>query len=424
MKGRIGLGLSVVMVLLSLVPSGAGAVEVAALTTACDALPDTPVPDDAVIDDSGPTRFLGDVDGDGLKDVVTGYWRGSADPDEAEHYLHVELASGWGTSFRIDAVAPFSGSPRSYPSRIVVIAGQRLIVTGVQAILVGAGYALFAFHDCALAPVPLATGGYPDIWSGGGLMHSEWFTCRQDGVVMLDLFRGLDDNGQVMEGILVGGEATLYRLDPDGFRSGGEVVLNLPRAERDLRQEFPDCSSFVGSFADDNGSVFEPAIEWLALEGITTGCNPPRNDRFCPRDDVTRGEMAAFLVRALGYADDGGGDLYVDDDGSVFEAAIDKLGAAGVTQGCNPPVNDRFCPDRKVTREEVAAFLVRALGYADDGGGDLYVDDDGSVFESAIDKLGVAGVTQGCNPPVNDRFCPQDNVTRGQMAAFLKRALK
>jgi hypothetical protein len=30
----------------------------------------------------------------------------------------------------------------------------------------------------------------------------------------------------------------------------------------------------------------------------------------------------------------------------------------------------------------------------------------------------------GCNPPVNDRFCPAQSVTRGQMAAFLNRALE
>ena len=71
----------------------------------------------------------------------------------------------------------------------------------------------------------------------------------------------------------------------------------------------------------------------------------------------------------------------------------------------------------------MAAFLVRALGYTDDGGGDLFVDDDDSIFEADIDKLATAGVTKGCNPPTNDRFCPTDNVTRGQMAAFLRRAL-
>ena len=66
---------------------------------------------------------------------------------------------------------------------------------------------------------------------------------------------------------------------------------------------------------------------------------------------------------------------------------------------------------------------MRALSYTDDGGGDLFVDDDGSIIEADIDKLATAGATRGCNPPVNDRFCPTSNVTRGQMAAFLHRAL-
>lgn len=58
----------------------------------------------------------------------------------------------------------------------------------------------------------------------------------------------------------------------------------------------------------------------------------------------------------------GGGDLFADNDHSIFENDIDKLGAAGVTKGCNPPANDRFCPSGSVTREHVAAFLHRALG--------------------------------------------------------------
>lgn len=177
-----------------------------------------------------------------------------------------------------------------------------------------------------------------------------------------------------------------------------------------------------GTFIDDDGSVFEEDIEWLAASGVTRGCNPPVNDRFCPDDPVTRGQMAAFLTRALGYTDTGGGDLFVDDDGSVFETDIDRLGTAGVTRGCNPPVNDRFCPDDAVTRGQMAAFLVRALGLAD-GGVNPFLDDDGSVFEDDITRLAAAGITRGCNPPANDRFCPDDPVTRGQMAAFLRRAL-
>ena len=54
-----------------------------------------------------------------------------------------------------------------------------------------------------------------------------------------------------------------------------------------------------GTFVDDNGHVFEPAIEAVAAVGITKGCNPPTNDMFCPDDPVTRGQMAAFLARGL-----------------------------------------------------------------------------------------------------------------------------
>lgn len=132
--------------------------------------------------------------------------------------------------------------------------------------------------------------------------------------------------------------------------------------------------------------------------------------------------MAAFLVRALGYSDSDG-TVFSDAKGHVFESAIDKLATAGVTKGCNPPSNSRFCPDRPVTRGEMAAFLVRAMGYSNNGGGDKFIDDNSSVFEDAIDKLATAGITKGCNPPDNTRFCPSNVVTRGQMAAFLKRAL-
>jgi hypothetical protein len=117
-----------------------------------------------------------------------------------------------------------------------------------------------------------------------------------------------------------------------------------------------------GSFADVASSyTFFNDIEWLAGEGITKGCNPPTNNRFCPDTAVTRGQMAAFLVRALHLTNNGGGNHFIDDNGSTFEADIAKLAAAGITKGCNPPTNNRFCPSTAVTRGQMAAFLHRAL---------------------------------------------------------------
>ena len=52
-----------------------------------------------------------------------------------------------------------------------------------------------------------------------------------------------------------------------------------------------------GTFTDDDTSVFEADIEWMASTGITFGCNPPDNDNYCPTKAVNRGQMAAFMHR-------------------------------------------------------------------------------------------------------------------------------
>jgi hypothetical protein len=176
-----------------------------------------------------------------------------------------------------------------------------------------------------------------------------------------------------------------------------------------------------GTFCDDDGTAFEDAIEKIAGADITQGCNPPTNDRFCPDQPLTRGAMAAFLVRALGLPKDSDVD-FSDVSNSVFADSIVRLAGADITRGCNPPLNTRFCPDSFVTRGQMAAFISRALNLPEASGID-FSDDDGSRFEADIESLAASGITTGCNPPSNTKFCPNDYVTRGQMAAFLTRAL-
>src|SRR5690606_1185776 len=174
-------------------------------------------------------------------------------------------------------------------------------------------------------------------------------------------------------------------------------------------------------FVDDDGSIFEREFEILAAAGIVRGCNPPDNDRVCPDDPVGRGQMAAFLVRALGLTETDGTD-FVDDDGSIFEGGSEERRAGGNVRGRSPPDHDRVCPDDPVTRGQMAAVLGRALGLTETDGTD-FVDDDGSIFEREFEILAAAGIVRGCTPPDNDRVCPDDPIARGQMAAFLVRAL-
>ena len=170
------------------------------------------------------------------------------------------------------------------------------------------------------------------------------------------------------------------------------------------------------------GHLFYEEIEWLAETAITRGCNPPFNDRYCPDSNVSRGQMAAFLARALNLPEVDESETFVDDDATPFEQDVERIFAAGITRGCNPPTNDRYCPNDEITRGQMAAFLVRALDLPPGPAG-TFTDDDGSIFESEIEALAAAGITRGCNPPTNDRYCPDQTVTREQMAAFLFRAL-
>lgn len=75
---------------------------------------------------------------------------------------------------------------------------------------------------------------------------------------------------------------------------------SLARARRGVTADDRRCAMQVHSpFSDVAGSAFVSDIESLAAAGITRGCDPPVNDRFCPGDPVTRAQMASLLVRAL-----------------------------------------------------------------------------------------------------------------------------
>lgn len=193
------------------------------------------------------------------------------------------------------------------------------------------------------------------------------------------------------------------------------LLFNAPPA---AAQELPPG----GTFIDDDGDTHEPAIEALFAEGITKGCDE-RQIRYCPDDSMTRGEMAAFIDRSLNLPA-ASKDYFTDDNSSIFENNINRIAEAGITLGCNPPANTRFCPERRITRAEMATLLARAFeSIVPDTAPDEFTDDNSDIHHANINRIAAAGITKGCNPPANTQYCPRDRVTRGQMASFLGRAL-
>ncbi len=130
------------------------------------------------------------------------------------------------------------------------------------------------------------------------------------------------------------------KVDPYGFfeeenetNQCGWATLSFTTASNavTLRDRAGGCVN------DWSESTFSEHIEWMFSTGISSGCGP---DLFCTQNPVTRGQMAAFLDRALDPPATSE-DFFDDDASSTFEDSINRIAAAGITSGCG---DRRFCP--------------------------------------------------------------------------------
>jgi hypothetical protein len=81
-----------------------------------------------------------------------------------------------------------------------------------------------------------------------------------------------------------------------------------------------------------NSHTFHNAIDWMKDNNITVGCNPPTNNRYCPDDPVDRGQMAAFMKRLA--------------ENQVVDAAtLDGQDSVAYTTEINGVACEASCPD-------------------------------------------------------------------------------
>ena len=175
-------------------------------------------------------------------------------------------------------------------------------------------------------------------------------------------------------------------------------------------------------FGDDDGQYYERALEALAEMGVLEGTECGEG-LVCPEDPIERWVMAVWLVRVLDDAEPAevATSRFGDVDSARWWAPyVQRLAELGVTKGCAvDPAG--FCPDEPVTRAQMASFLTRAFGLAAAPSAG-FEDTGGNTHEQDIDALAAAGITVGCSTEAV-LYCPGDDVSRGQMATFLTRAL-
>jgi uncharacterized repeat protein (TIGR03803 family) len=244
----------------------------------------------------------------------------------------------------------------------------------------------------------------------------------------LDLLGGgFTANATVTIGGLVGTDLTV--LDP-AFSYLLTPALS-PGTLNDVSVTIPTTAGTatatkVGAFFADFLDVpqldpFHDYVEKIFRKAITAGCAP---GKYCPRDAVTRAQMAVFLLKSKH------GSSFVPQPctgvfgdvpcPSMFGDWIEQLAAEGITAGCG---GGNYCPSTPVTRSQMAVFLLKAkyessyLPPACAGVfGDVVCP---SVFADWIEQLAAEQITGGCG---GGNYCPDSPSTRAQMSAFLVKA--
>jgi SpoIID/LytB domain protein len=167
-------------------------------------------------------------------------------------------------------------------------------------------------------------------------------------------------------------------------------------------------------FTDDDGSVHEYAIVWANDARVVQGVSATR---FRPDAALTRGQAATMLYRTFALPAPTSTRFSDVPPAHTHRVGIDALAAAGVIDGFD---DGTFRPDDPLTRAQMASLLARALDLPSRSAAFADVPSS-SVHSGTIGAIAYLGITTGCT---SDRFCPDDEVLRGQMASFLQRTVR
>ncbi|MBF0369868.1 MAG: DUF1566 domain-containing protein [Magnetococcales bacterium] len=203
---------------------------------------------------------------------------------------------------------------------------------------------------------------------------------------------------------------------------------NYVRCVRDASGDDAGTSSGEETFADVSSDRWGyEYIEILAANSITSGCDA---ENYCPENELQRSEMAIFLLRSKNgssYVPSSATGTVFDDVSADYWAGnfVEDLADQGITSGCD---DSNFCPSREITRSEMAIFLLRTK-YGSDytpstATGTVYGDISSDYWAASfIEQLYNEGfatdtldTTRECD---EGNFCPSLAINRAEMAVFL-----
>jgi uncharacterized protein (DUF1800 family) len=263
------------------------------------------------------------------------------------------------TTFQAAYLSPASGSAAG-GSAVSLVGNQFL--AGATVTVGGAAASASVTSSTRIAvTVPARTAGsvYDIVVTNSGptsILPRAWFADFLD-VAQANPYHAPVEQ-MVRDGITSGCGGGNYC--PDSSITRAQMAVFLLRAGHGAAYVPPPASGTI--FSDVGISDFAADwIEELYAEGITGGCgtNPLR---YCPASSVTRGQMAAFLLKVYhgtSYAPPPAQGVFGDVPVSMPLAPwIEELARLSVTAGCG---GTSYCPANPVTRGQMAVFMTKTF---------------------------------------------------------------
>jgi len=206
-----------------------------------------------------------------------------------------------------------------------------------------------------------------------------------------------------------GGHSTNITVNFGGGGGSGSSSKDEPKEDMPVKPAvtFTDLQNYQWA---------EEAILALASKGVIAGKSA---NAFAPGDSITRAEFVKILVGALAIPESSG-EQYSDVPASHWAAPyVYAAVEAGIVNGISP---SEFCPDKTITRQEMAAMCMRALAYKQvtlDSKKPIQFKDQAEIAgfaQEAVEKLSSAGIINGRG---DGAFAPLANMTRAEGAKIV-----
>jgi len=174
-------------------------------------------------------------------------------------------------------------------------------------------------------------------------------------------------------------------------------------------------------FTDVAGVSTKEEIHYLADRGVINGTQV---GIFSPHTDITRAQFAVLVARALGLTAQSNQSQFKDVKGAWYEQEVQALYESGITKGTTATT---FNPNGKLTRQQAALIMARALRYAGIDTNTIKANsnykDVNQISKEALNDIGVLKSLEIMSGNGSNQFMPHANLTRAQMAKILKRSL-